>query len=246
MVVWEQWQIKKKSEKYQEKYNSNPKKCKNCYDAIEYKNRHNIFCSHNCAASYNNKNRQVEYSVETLENLKRIAELNFKNKVKKEIKKNINLCQVCFKEFITTYKNKNNKNCSKECKNKWHSLNNFKQNKTFGKCGYYRGIFCASSWELAFLIYNLDLNKDIKRCEHVFKYKLDNQEHLYFPDFMMEEVIYEIKGRELEDVALKTKSVIEAGHRIEIIRKKQIEPMIKYIKEKYKIKDITKLYDVKK
>lgn len=62
----------------------------------------------------------------------------------------------------------------------------------------------------------------------------------------MEEVIYEIKGRELEDVALKTKSVIEAGHRIEIIRKKQIEPMIKYIKEKYKIKDITKLYDVKK
>lgn len=97
--------------------------------------------------------------------------------------------------------------------------------------------------ELAFLIHNLDLNKKIERCGLKFTYEMDGKEKYYFPDFLMEEVIYEIKGRELKDVALKTKSVIDAGHRIEVIRKKQIEPIIKEIKKKYGVKDITQLYD---
>jgi len=41
-------------------------------------------------------------------------------------------------------------------------------------------------------------------------------------------------------------AVINSGYKIEIVRKKEILPIIKFIKEKYKIKDITKLYDIKK
>ncbi|NCQ52190.1 radical SAM protein [archaeon] len=53
-------------------------------------------------------------------------------------------------------------------------------------------------------------------------------------------------NKQLEDVDLKTLAVINSGYKIEIVRKKEILPIIKFIKEKYKIKDITKLYDIKK
>lgn len=35
-------------------YNLNPSKCKNCGKILLYKQRHNIFCSHPCAAAHNN------------------------------------------------------------------------------------------------------------------------------------------------------------------------------------------------
>jgi hypothetical protein len=35
-------------------YNGNPKLCKNCESVISYEKRRNNFCSHSCAASYNN------------------------------------------------------------------------------------------------------------------------------------------------------------------------------------------------
>jgi len=59
----------------------------------------------------------------------------------------------------------------------------------------------------------------------------------------MNNIIYEVKGREFFNVALKTKAVKTAGHSINIIRKKEITPIIKTVKEKYKLKDITQLYD---
>lgn len=39
---------------YKDDYNKSPKKCINCGKTIEWKNRRNEFCSHSCAASYNN------------------------------------------------------------------------------------------------------------------------------------------------------------------------------------------------
>jgi len=230
--------------KYRKKYDENPKKCKNCLKEIPYESRFKSFCNSSCSASFNNKNRVVTYSKEGLEKIREVGRINGKfKKITKSKTIHKKLCIVCQKIFETTYKNKQNKTCSYHCKNKSHALNNYRQNKTFGKCGYYNGIYCASSWELAFLIYNLDLGKDIKRCELTFKYELDGEEHLYFPDFIMEGIIYEVKGRELEDVEPKTKAVINAGYKIELIRKKEITPIIKLIKEKYSVKDITKLYD---
>ena len=37
-----------------EEYNLNPTKCKNCGKVLDYKHRHNKFCSHSCSASFNN------------------------------------------------------------------------------------------------------------------------------------------------------------------------------------------------
>lgn len=232
---------------YQKNYYENPKKCIQCSSVISYEKRRNKFCSSSCSASFSNKNRVVKYSVEGLKSLLESALINFKKTKRNKgvFKEYINTCNYCSKIFSTTYKNKNNKNCSKKCKDSWHSLNNFRQNKTLGKCGYYKGIYCGSSWELAFLVYNLDLRKDIKRCDLKFRYKIGEKEHFYFPDFLMNEKIYEVKGRESEDVALKTKAVIDDGYEIEIVRKKEIMPIINLLKKKYNVKDIVELYDKK-
>lgn len=63
------------------------------------------------------------------------------------------------------------------------------------KYGSYNGIRCDSSWELAFVLYHLDHNIAIVRCNEYFTYK-DNRgtNHLYFPDFVINGIYYEIKG----------------------------------------------------
>ena len=47
-----------------EEYNLNPTKCKNCGKDLDYKHRHNKFCSHSCSASFNNigvvRNGQIQ------------------------------------------------------------------------------------------------------------------------------------------------------------------------------------------
>ena len=63
-----------------------------------------------------------------------------------------------------------------------------------GKQGWYKGIYCDSSWELAFLVYYLDHNMNIKRCEERREYFYNNEKHTYIPDFITDEGIVEIKG----------------------------------------------------
>lgn len=126
--------------------------CLQCNKPIQFLNRNNKFCNNSCSASFNNKNRTVKYSKNGYENLKKIGKenmeiLNKKTRNKKSFKKE---CVICGNQFFLNYRNKLNKSCSKECRRINHSLNNYRQNKTFGKCGYYQGVFCASSWELAF------------------------------------------------------------------------------------------------
>lgn len=65
-----------------------------------------------------------------------------------------------------------------------------------GKRGLYKGIQCDSGWELAFVIYCVDNNIDIKRCKKYFTYFTnDGIEHRYYPDFIINDsTIVEIKG----------------------------------------------------
>jgi hypothetical protein len=50
---------KKKQEQVLNNYYNNPSECKNCNNVLEFKKKQNKFCSSNCAASYNNKLRDV-------------------------------------------------------------------------------------------------------------------------------------------------------------------------------------------
>jgi hypothetical protein len=231
-----------RDEKRLESYNSSPKLCINCNCIIPYQKRQNKFCGHSCAASLTNKNREIVYTEAAKEKLKILGA-----KIPRKIgwTKHEKICSVCNSIFIVDWLKKDKKTCSSQCRSKIHALNNYKKDETFGKFGYYKGIYCASSWELAFLVYNLDLGKDIRRCKLTFSYIMNGQEKTYFPDFLMDDVIHEVKGRELDDVVVKTQAVVDAGYQIEVIRKKEITPIIKFLREKYGIKDLTELYDKK-
>lgn len=64
------------------------------------------------------------------------------------------------------------------------------------KSGYYKDIWCDSSWELAYLVYCLDHNLPILRTNDRFNYTYKDKVHSYFPDFYREDLdtYVEVKG----------------------------------------------------
>lgn len=244
--------IEKESQKRKQQslndFNLLNKRCNRCNEPILFEKRRNNFCNHSCAASFTLKGRKVIYSDKGMENLKKIGRKHAKNLlIGTEINKNklqiiAKNCIICQNQFLVRSKSKNKKTCSPECLKNHQSLNNARQG-TYGKCGYYKGVFCGSTWELAFLVFNLDKGKDIKRCELTFKYNLEDGSHTYFPDFIMDNIIYEVKSREYGSLVEKNEAVIKAGYEIVMIKKKEINPIIKIVKESYKVKNLVDLYD---
>lgn len=102
-----------------------------------------------------------------------------------------------------------------------------------GKRGYYKGYYCQSSWELAYVIYCLEHNIEVKRNKERFKYILEGIERSYFPDFILKDGTYvEIKGyydnktKEKEKQFPKDKKLI-------ILQEKEMSPILEYVKNKY-------------
>ena len=113
------------------------------------------------------------------------------------------------------------------------------------------GISFDSKWELAYWIYVTEcLHGDIKRCDICFKYSVDNITHKYYPDFIYNGKILEMKGdhfykdRNRENEAInpfdrskdkqfeaKRKCAIENG--VEFISIEEIEKALNFVKEKY-------------
>lgn len=63
------------------------------------------------------------------------------------------------------------------------------------KYGTYKGFYCDSSWELAFLMYCLDKGIQIQRNTQAFDYIYKDKPHKYYPDFLVDDTFIEIKGR---------------------------------------------------
>lgn len=63
-----------------------------------------------------------------------------------------------------------------------------------GRRGYYKGFYCMSSWELAFVYYHLSQQHPIEQCREHFEYFLDGKKRTYTPDFKIDGVYYEIKN----------------------------------------------------
>lgn len=99
-----------------------------------------------------------------------------------------------------------------------------------GKKGYYKGIYCDSTYELAYLIYCLDHNIDIKRCNEVFEYEYDGKIHKYYPDFVVNGEIIEIKGEYLPIVDIKMNAITKPSR---ILYYDDLKPMFDYVAEAY-------------
>jgi len=117
---------------------------------------------------------------------------------------------------------------------------NISKNIGRGKKGWYKGYWCDSSWELAYVIYNLEHNIKFERNKKGFDYMFENRVHKYYPDFILEDGTYvEIKGY----LSIKDKEKIKQfKEKIIIIDKQNMSVYLDYTINKYN-KNFIDLYE---
>lgn len=131
-----------------------------------------------------------------------------------------------------------------ESKIKLTKCGGYKKGCGRGKKGWYKGYWCDSTWELAYIIYNINNQIEFKRYDGSFNYIYNNKNYKYYPDFILNDnTIIEIKGYETEKDLFKYNSIDSNLYTLKILKKKDIEPMIKYVKNKFKIQNLYELYD---
>jgi len=116
-------------------------------------------------------------------------------------------------------------------------------NKGF-KRGWYKEYWCDSSWELAFIIYNLEHNIKFERNEKGFNYILANKEKRFYPDFIINDEFIEIKGYKSEMTDAKIKS-FPKELKLKVLYKDDMQLYLNYVIEKYG-QDFWKLLSNKK
>ena len=100
------------------------------------------------------------------------------------------------------------------------------------KCGWYKGFYCRSSWELAYLIYHLEHNIKIESVSTGFKYVWEGYEHTYFPDFYLpdNDTYIEIKGYYSKQAIEKTK---QFKGNLQLLRYNELKKYLDYTINKY-------------
>lgn len=146
------------------------------------------------------------------------------------------VCKYCGENGIDKRYGKNRK-YHKEC---WLKISGgIRKGSSRGKSGWYKGYWCDSSYELAYLIYSLEHNIKIERNNKGYEYTYKNEKHIFYPDFRVEGELVEIKNFRSELTDIKLKSVDE---KIKIYYKDTIIPYLEYVKNKYGKKFI-EMYD---
>lgn len=110
--------------------------------------------------------------------------------------------------------------------------------------GTYKGFECDSSYELAFVIYNLDHGIAFERNYNSFEYFFEGQLHKYFPDFKTKDGYIEIKGR-ITDKDLAKWRDFPKDLSLSILDSAKIQPFVAYCKQTYG-ENFIELYDVDK
>ncbi len=194
-------------------------------------------CSSECAHKLTNKHVDYDHRNKLISSsLKQYNKENPRFKQDKSLK--IYTCKYCGKQY---YRNEgiSEKYCCITCKRKWLNENSpgncggYREGSGRGKSGWYKGIHCDSSWELAYLMYHLDNNIKIERCKKSYEYNYNNEIHKYYPDFIVNNTLIEIKGYKTPQWEEKKK--IAEILNIKVLYKEDIQYYLDYVKEKYGI-----------
>lgn len=112
-----------------------------------------------------------------------------------------------------------------------------------GKKGTYKGYWCDSSYELAWVIYHIENDIDFERNNEKFIYFYrDIEEKNYIPDFKIDDVFYELKGYQNDTVQYKIKYF---PFNLKILFEKDLKYIFDYVISKYG-KNFISLYEDKK
>ena len=117
-------------------------------------------------------------------------------------------------------------------------LGGYKKGSGRGKKGWYKGFFCDSSWELAFVIYCLEHDISIIRNTEKRQYVWNDLDKNYIPDFIVNGVLTEIKGYKTAQWLAK----LSANSDVKVLYEQELKPIFKYVIERHG-KDFISLYD---
>ena len=188
-------------------------------------------CSRSCAAVLTARNTNIKEKNANISN----GLSKFYNPIKRK-----RYCAECGKEINTELRN-TSKFCCEDCKNihRHTAISNAVKGKTGGyrvmsgnkhhKSGKYDNIYFDSSWELAFYVYHKDHDMYIERCKEIRTYIFENKQFKYYPDFITDNGIIEIKGY----ITKRTEAKREQNKDIIVLYHNDIEPYLKYMIEKY-------------
>jgi len=236
-----------------DEYYKNPKKCLNCNSILKYENSRKYktkYCSIKCAAIHTQKDGgHCHWSDEDKKRLSLATKSNPKWVLRHQRKRTKKLCLQCNKEFEVQEYRKNQKCCCRKCKNDWIKKTGYLKGKNGGyrdnsgthKKGWYKGYFCMSSWELAWVIYQLDHNISFTRNTKGFTYNFKGKTKKYYPDFIVNGEYIEIKNYVTEQVNEKIK---QFPYKLKMLYKNDLTDVFKYVEDKYG-KDFIKLYENK-
>ena len=160
--------------------------CNEKFDSINNKK----CCSRRCASKQAHK-----FNVITDEFRNKMKLVCFRPEKMGKIKN----CLFCKKEFYSPKCLESKKYCSKDCANSELSKNlkgrcgGYRHNSGRSKSGWYKGIFCGSSYELAYVIYLIDNKIEFKRNNQGFDYIFNGVSKKYYPDFIVNDEYIEIK-----------------------------------------------------
>lgn len=223
-------------------YELNPKYCEYCGKKLPFEKRFAKCCNQSCGSALGNK-KKGKRTEETKRKISKtiIKQIDLGNISLRKPKQHCTQCKYCGKDIIYIGSKNYKRYCSNECKKQYLSehTGGYRKGSGIGKHGWYKGIYCDSTWELAFLIYHLDHNLFIQRCKEYRKYFFENKEHKYIPDFITDEGIIEIKGYKTKESEAKRLQNPD----IKCLYKEDIIKYINYVKGKYKVNNIKDLYE---
>lgn len=227
-----------------------PKKCPQCNIIIPYDLRVNTYCSKKCGAIYTQKDGgnchwsdkdKMRISNQLIEYHKNnpVYRKTQSTSLKKYSVKICKVCKICNKSFDITnsYKEKKRICCSWEC---YKTLiksgylkgksGGYRERGGRGKQGWYRGYYCHSTWELAWIMYQLDHGISFVRNKQGFEYVLNGEKHKFYPDFILDNGDYvEIKGWDNGQVEAK---LSQFPYKLNVLRMNEMRPYIEYAKQK--------------
>lgn len=114
----------------------------------------------------------------------------------------------------------------------------YRKGSGIGKKGWYKGYWCDSTYELVWVIYQLDHNKPFERNQKKYTYQWEGKTKNYIPDFIQNGNIIEIKGYVTEQTKVKLQSIPN----LKVLFKHDLEKEFKYVISTYG-NDFTNLYE---
>ena len=88
----------------------------------------------------------------------------------------------------------------------------------------------------------MEHNVNILRNSTPFVYYINNERHTYYPDFIIDNCYYEIKGQHTSQTDIKLNAVKDSGKDIKLLEELDIQPYLNYCISKYG-KNFYELYD---